>query len=104
MQQNSRCRLCGDRDETINRIISEYSNLAQWEYNMRHAWMGKVIHLELCKRFEFEHMNNPESVLETVLENEIQMDHLISARRPDLVIVTPTKKKKKINTKRELTE
>ncbi len=28
MQQNSRCRLCGDRDETINHIIDEYSKLA----------------------------------------------------------------------------
>ena len=29
MQQNSRCRLCGDRDETMNPIISESSKLAQ---------------------------------------------------------------------------
>ena len=28
-QQNSKCRLCGDRDDTINRIISECSKLAQ---------------------------------------------------------------------------
>ena len=27
-QQNSKCRLCGDRDETINHIISEWSELA----------------------------------------------------------------------------
>ena len=32
MQQNSKCRLCGDRDETINNIISECSKLAQKEY------------------------------------------------------------------------
>ena len=24
-KQNSKCRLCGDRDKTINHIISEYS-------------------------------------------------------------------------------
>ena len=28
-QQNSKCRLCSDRDETINHIISECSKLAQ---------------------------------------------------------------------------
>ena len=28
-QQNSKWRLCGDRDETINHIISECSKLAQ---------------------------------------------------------------------------
>ena len=27
-QQNSKCRLCSDRDETINHIISECSKLA----------------------------------------------------------------------------
>ena len=31
-QQNSKCRLCGDRDETINHIINECSKLAQKEY------------------------------------------------------------------------
>ena len=30
-QQNSKCRLCGDRDETINHIISECSKLGQKE-------------------------------------------------------------------------
>ena len=32
-QQNSRCRLCGDRDKTIDYIISECSKLAQREYS-----------------------------------------------------------------------
>ena len=31
-QQNSKCRLCDDRDETINHLISECSKLAQKEY------------------------------------------------------------------------
>ena len=35
-QQNSKCSLCGDRDETINHIISECSKLAQKEYKNRH--------------------------------------------------------------------
>ena len=35
-QQNSKCWLCGDRDETINHIISEYSKLAQKEFKARH--------------------------------------------------------------------
>ena len=34
-QQNSRWRLCGDRDETINHIISECSKLSQKEYKTR---------------------------------------------------------------------
>ena len=35
-QQNSKCRLCGGRDETINHIISVCSKLAQKDYKTRH--------------------------------------------------------------------
>ena len=35
-QQNNKCRLCGDKDETINHIIRECSKLAQKEYKTRH--------------------------------------------------------------------
>ena len=48
-QQNSKYRLCGDRYETINHIISECSKLAQKEYKTRHYWVAKVIHCEMCK-------------------------------------------------------
>ena len=50
-QQNSRCWLCGDRDETINHKISECSKLAQKEYETRYDWVGKVIHWDLSKEF-----------------------------------------------------
>ena len=67
-QQNSKCRLCGDRDESINHI-REWSKLAQKEYKVRHNWVGKVIHWEMCRKFQFDHTNkwflhNPASVLE----------------------------------------
>ena len=35
-QQNSKCRLCDDKDETINPIVSEWSKLAQKEYKTRY--------------------------------------------------------------------
>ena len=56
-QQNSKCRLCGDRVETINLIISEYSKLAPNEYKTRHNWASKVIHWVICKKFKFDHAN-----------------------------------------------
>ena len=49
MQQNRKCRLCGDGDETINHIISECSKLAQKD-KCRHDWVGKGIHWEICKK------------------------------------------------------
>ena len=95
-QQNSKCRLCGDRDETINHIISGCCKLAQKEYKARHDWVGKVIHLEMCKKFKFDHankwyMHNPAPVLENdthklLWDFDIQTDHLILAKRPDLII------------------
>ena len=73
MQQNSKCRLCGDRGQTINHIISECSKLVRREYKTRHDWVGKVIHWELCKKLKFDHtnkwyMHNPESVLENEMD------------------------------------
>ena len=69
MQQSSKYRLCGDRDETINQLTSECSKLAQKEYKARHDWVGKVIQWEMCKEFKFDHtnkwyMHNPAPVLE----------------------------------------
>ena len=88
-QQNSRCRLCGNRDETISCIISECRKLDQKEFKTRHKWVGKVILEELCNRFKFDHTNklylhNPECAL---LHFEIQTDHLFLNRRPVFIII-----------------
>ena len=69
MQQNSKCRLYGEKYKTINHIQSECSKLAQKEYKARHKLVVMVIHLELCKKLKFDHtnkwnMHKPESVLE----------------------------------------
>ena len=58
--------------------------------------------MEMCKKFKFDHtnkwyMHNPAPVLENDTDKllwdfDIQTDHLISARRPDLIII----KKKKV--------
>ena len=102
MQQNSKYRLCGDRDETINHIISECSKLAQKEYMARHDWVGKVIHWEMCRKFQFDYtnkwyMHNPAPILENdshklLWDFNIQTDHLIPARRPDHIIINNKKK------------
>ena len=102
MQQNSKCWLYGNRDETINHIISECSKLAQKEYKTRHDWVGKVIHWEMCKKIKFDHTNewymySPAPVLENdthklLWDFDVQTDHLISARRPDLIIINKNKR------------
>ena len=60
--------------------------------------------LGLYKKFKFDHtnkwcMNNLESILENETQKllkdfQIQTDHLMSARRPDLLIVNKKKKER----------
>ena len=56
-QENSKCRLSVDRDETINYILSECSKLAQKECKTWYDWVGKVIYWEPCKELKFDHTN-----------------------------------------------
>ena len=68
-QQNSKSRLCVDRDKTINYIINECSKLLPKEYKTIYEWERNLIHWALCKKFKFDHMNkwymhNPESIWE----------------------------------------
>ena len=75
-------------------------------YKTRHEWVGKVIHWKLCKKFEFYQTNkwythNPASVLENDTHKllwgfDIQVDHLISARRPELIVINKNKRTCKI--------
>ena len=60
----------------------------------------------MCKKLKFGHtkkwyMHNPAPVQENdthklLWDFDVQTDHLISARRPDLIIINKQKKKKKI--------
>ena len=61
-----------------------------------------MIHCEMCKKFKFDrankwYMHNPAPVLENdthklLWDFDIQTDHLILARRPDLIIINQKKK------------
>ena len=87
-----KCRLCGDRDEMINNTFRKCSKLAQRENKTRQDWMGKVIHMELCKKLKLDHRNKrythnlENETLKILWDFEIQMDHLILTRQPDLEI------------------
>ena len=76
--------------------------MAQKEYKARHDWVGKMIHWEMCKKFKFDHadkwyMHNPAPLLENdthklLWDFDIQTYYLISAWRPDLIIINKKKK------------
>ena len=99
-QQNSKYRLCGERrnDQSHNKQMQQIST----EYKTRNDWVGKVIHWEICQEFKFDYtkkcyMHNPAPVLENNMHTllwdfDIQTDPLISARRPDLIIIDKKKR------------
>ena len=71
---------------------------------VRHDWEGKVIQWKICKKFKFDdankyYMHNLAHVLENdthkfLWDFDIQTDHLISARKPDLIIMNKKKSAK----------
>ena len=64
------CRLCGERDETVAHLVSECMILCQTQYKKRrHDRIAQVIHWELCKAYDLEHMekwydHHPEKIKE----------------------------------------
>ena len=96
-QRNSRCRLCADRDENINRIISEFSKLAQKSIRLdtiewaRWSTGNCARNWNLIIRINGIYTNqNPSQKMRRTNSTGIlryQTDHLILARRPDLIII-----------------
>ena len=79
----------------INRVISECNKLVQKEYTT--GWERWSIGNSTKKKKKFHHifewyLHKPESILENEMRKilrdfEIQTDHQISAKRPDLLII-----------------
>ena len=96
-QGDSLCRVCRKVDESIDHIVSGCSKLAQKEYKRRHDNLEKIVHWKLARKCNFEaedkwYEHEPDSVLENedykiLWDFSIQIDHVIEARRPDLVVV-----------------
>ena len=96
-QGDSLCRVCRKVDGSVDHIVSGCSKLAQKEYKRRHDNLGKIVHWKLARKCHFEAGNKwyehePEIALENedykiLLDFSILADHVIEARRPDMVAV-----------------
>ena len=96
------CRVCRKVDESIDHIVSGCSKLAQKEYKRRHDNLGKMVHWTLARKCNFEagdkwYEHKPKSVLvnedyKILWDFSIQTDHVIEARRPDLVVLDKKKR------------
>ena len=94
--------MCGTRNETISQIVSKCGKLAQKEYKRRHDSVGKYVHWQFWEKLGFSrarlwYEHEPESVIENenfkiLWDFTIQCDHMIEARRPDIVVVDKVKK------------
>ncbi|XP_067931050.1 uncharacterized protein [Watersipora subatra] len=94
---DSKCRLCKQKDETASQIVSDYSKIAQTEYKRRHDKVASAVRWSICKKHELPHTEKwYDHRAEAVLENEkvkllwdfnVQTDKVIEARRPDLILI-----------------
>ncbi len=97
------CRMCEEKGETVHHIVSECKKLAQKEYKRRHDNVARMVHWHLCKKYDLEradkwYEHSPDGVVETdevklLWDVNIQCDHVIEARRPDIVVVNKGERK-----------
>ena len=100
---SEKCRMCGERDESIIHLIAKCKKLAQKECKQRHDNIARIVHLELCQKFgligEVKWYNHKHA---SVAENDrvkilwdfkIQTDHVIQHRNPDIVVLYKNERK-----------
>ena len=81
----------------MSHIVSECSKLAQLEYKRRHDKVAGAVHWSLCNKYSvqcsqqwYQHTTEPVIDKENVKilwDVNIQTDHLIKHRRPEIVVV-----------------
>ena len=96
------CRMCGEKGETVSLIICECSILAQKEYKRRHDNVARIVHWEICKKYDLPraeqwYNHKPEGVTENesikvLWDFNINTDYEIEHRRPDVVVVLKPEK------------
>ena len=70
-QEDPKCRMCKQNNETISHIVSGYPKLAQKEYKKRHDNVARAVHWDLPEKYGFERGEGwYDHVPDSVLENE----------------------------------
>ena len=95
--ESALCRLCGERGESVQHLVSGCQKLAQKEYKRRHGNIAKKVHWDLCEKNGLEHTEKwYEHIPEGAVENEevkvlwninVQCDNVIKVRRPHIILV-----------------
>ena len=48
---DSKCRLCKEKEETVDHLVSTCSKIAQTDYKERHNKVASMLHWNLCKKY-----------------------------------------------------
>ena len=99
---DTKCRLCKEKEETVSHLLSACPKLAGSQYIRRHNEVAKILHHGISKHHNIQTtertwMHQPEAVTETervkiLWDFEIRTDRIITARRPDIVVIDKTTK------------
>ena len=97
------CRLCRKKGETVDHILSGCEKLAQSEYKKRHDKVAAAVHWCMCRKHHIQcndkwYQHRAEKVSETddvkiLWDFMVQNDHMIEARRPDIILIEKKKRK-----------
>ena len=99
---SEKCRMCWERDQSINQLIAEFKMSAQKEYKQRHDIIARNVHLELCHTFGLVgkikwYNHKPASAVENdrvkiMWDFNIQTDHVIQHKASHSCAVQNCKK------------
>ena len=97
------CRLCGEKGESVQHLVSGCEKLAQREYKRRQDNVPRKVHWDLCKKAGLEHTEKWYGhIPEGAVENEevkvlwhinVQCGNVIEARRPDIILIAKKERK-----------
>ena len=81
------CRTCGAAEEMVFHLVSECRVMAQNEYEGRHDKVAKIIHWDMYKEKGVEVSSKFLAGVKILWDFNIQTDHIIEHRRPDVVVL-----------------
>ena len=94
---DSKCRLCKEKKETVDHLVSACSKIAQTDYNERHNKVASMLHWNLCRKYHLPAAEKWwEHKIEKVLQNKetkilwdfkIQTDKHLAHNIPDITVV-----------------
>ena len=94
---DSKCRLCKEKEETVDHLVSACSKIAQTDYKERHNKIAFKLHWNLRKKYHLPAADKwCEHKIENVLQNnkakilwdfKIQTDKHLAHNIPDITVV-----------------